>query len=67
MFDDSVAGVVGARCHMFCFTTPQREGLELNSSKFDLLIWPLLVQNAWKVPIGKFHVKQPVCLHHVVL
>ena len=33
MFDDS-AGVQGERCHMFCFTTPRREGLELNSSKF---------------------------------
>ena len=66
MFDDFVAGVLGARCHTFCFTTPLREGLEVNSSKFELLKWPLLVQNVWKVPIRKFHMKQLVSLHHVV-
>ena len=64
MFDESAAGVLGARCHMFCFTTPRREGLELNSAKFELRTWPLLVQNAWKVRIGKFQMKQLVCLHH---
>ena len=42
MFDDSAAGVLGARCHTFCFTTPLREGLELNSAKFELRTWPLL-------------------------
>ena len=42
MFGDS-AGILGARGHMFCFTTPRREGLEVNSSKFELLTWPLLV------------------------
>ena len=66
MFDDSVAGVLGARCHTFCFTTPRREGLELKSSKFELLTGALLVQNVWKVPFRKFHMKQLVCLHHIV-
>ena len=30
VFEES-AGVMGERCHMFCFTAPRREGLELNS------------------------------------
>ena len=63
MFDES-AGVLGARCHMFCFTIPRREGLGLGSATIGLLTWPLIVQNAWKVRIGKFHMKQLVCLHH---
>ena len=40
VFEES-AGVMGELCHMSCFTTPRREGLELNSSKF--VTWPLVV------------------------
>ena len=43
MFDDCAEGVLGARCHVFCFTTPRREGLELNSATFELLTWPQFV------------------------
>ena len=61
------AGVLGERCHMFCFTTPQGEGLELNSSKFQLPMCPLFVCRM----CGKCHAessirKKPECLHHVV-
>ena len=40
LFFEESAGVMGERCHMFCFTTPRREDLELNSAKFELRTWP---------------------------
>ena len=61
-FEESV-GVLGERCRMFCFTTPRSEGLELNSSKFQLAhVASVCVQNVWKVPLGKFHVVNNLCV-----
>ena len=61
VFDES-AGVLGERCHMFCFTTPRDEGLELNSSKFQLLMWPLFVcRMCGKCHSEKTGVSPPCC------
>ena len=67
VFEESAAGVLRERCRMFCFTTPRPKGLELNSSKFELLTRALLVCRM----CGKCHsessiLKQLVCLHHIV-